>query len=780
VIGPLSGIRVLDLTDLSGAFAGKLLAGLGAKVIKVEPPEGDPSRRLAPFAGGAPHPERSLVFWFYHAGERSLVLDWRREPERLAALAAGADVLIESEPPGTLARLGLDTAALRARNPGLIVASVTPFGQQGPYRDWRASDTVAQAMGGMLFVNGHRDRPPLRSLGLQAYHQAGVFAAIGVLAALYTRAASGRGQDVDVSLQAAVAAALEHVPGFYHQEGRIPRRQGSLHWTRYFRVGRCRDGWVMHCSVGDWTSLLEWVKADGFGAPIDDPALEDVRQRAVEAERIFDALDVWGATYTVEELAASAQLRRIPYAAVRAPEALLDDPHLAARGFFVPIAHEGMTVRHPGAPFRMSDSPWQVGPPPHLGDVTEATLPPRASSDPARPRGGRPLEGVRVLDFTWIVAGPVATRILADLGAEVIKVERRGSVDFGDRRGGLSGTLMRGKRSLMIDLNDPRGVALARRLAARSDVVIDNFSARVMDNLGLDYERLRRLRPDVICVRMTGFGLTGPHRDRVSYGPTLQAETGYTLLMAEPGGPPAGFGYSYSDLAAGNLGALAVLAALWHRRATGQGQLVDFAQQEVVASLLGPILLERAANGGASAPLGSASQEAPAAPHGVYPCAGDNRWLAITVFTDEEWRRLGAVLGRPAWTEDGRFATAAGRLAHAAELDRLVAEWTRTQNADEAMTRLQSAGVIAGRVADAADLCARDPQLAARGHFVDVPTLEGRVVRIDGPPFLLSETPARVSGPGPLLGEHTDEVLRGLLGLADEEIRVLREARVVG
>jgi len=392
----------------------------------------------------------------------------------------------------------------------------------------------------------------------------------------------------------------------------------------------------------------------------------------------------------------------------------------------------------------------------------------------------RPLDGLRVLDFTWVVAGPVTTRILADLGADVIKVERRGSLDFGDRRGGLSGALMRGKRSILLDLNDPRGPDLARQLAAVSDVVIDNFSARVMTNLGLDYDTLVRLRPDIICVRMTGFGLTGPDRDHVSYGPTLQALTGYTLLMAEPGGPPAGFGYSYSDLVGGNLGALAVLAAIWHRRRTGRGQLVDLAQLETAASVLGPVLLDRAVHGGASAPAGNASQEAPGAPHGVYPCAGEERWIAITVFTDAEWERLGEAVGRPAWTRDARFATGAGRLRHAAELDRHVTEWTRGQKAEEAMVLLQRAGVAAGLVANAEDLCARDPQLAARRHFVEVPTPEGRTVRIDGPPFVLSETPAAVSGPGPLLGEHADEVLSGLLGMGAEEIAALRAAGVLG
>jgi len=378
VTGALDGVRVLDLSDQQGAFAGKLLAGLGADVVLVEPPGGSPLRSIPPFWQGVEGPERSLFFWFYSAGKRGITLDWRTAAgaATLRRLAARADVLIESEAPGTLAGLGCGSAALRAANPRLVVASITPFGQTGPYRAWRASDTVAQAMGGMMFVNGHRDGPPLRSLGLQAYHQAGIFAAVGVVSALLARDTTGRGQDVDVSLQAAVAGALEHVPGLWHQMGLVAPRQGTLHWTRYFCVGRCRDGWVMHCTLGDWTSLVEWMKADGMGAGLDDPALEDIKTRQAEADRLFAALDAWAARYTVEELVQGAQLRRIPYAAVRPPEALLRDPHLAERGFFVPIEHPdlGLTVPYPGAPFRLTDAPWRVARPPRLGEHTEQVL----------------------------------------------------------------------------------------------------------------------------------------------------------------------------------------------------------------------------------------------------------------------------------------------------------------------------------------------------------------------------------------------------------------------
>jgi crotonobetainyl-CoA:carnitine CoA-transferase CaiB-like acyl-CoA transferase len=785
VTGALAGIRVLDVGDRSGALAGRLLAGLGAEVVRVEPPGGDPMRGLPPAPG--------LFFEFHAAATRSVVLDLERAEDRatLARLAARADVLLDAGPPDRLARLGCEPARLRAASPTLVTVAITPFGPDGPWRDWRASDLIAQATGGMLYVNGWPDGPPLQALGPQAYHQAGVFAVIGVLAALAARERTGRGQHVDVSLQAAVTGALEHVPGLWHQSGQVPRRQGTLHWTRYFRVGRCRDGWVMHTTLGDWRALAAWLEADGMADNLTDPAWEDLNLRRDAAEHLFDVLDAWAARYTVGELVGSAQLRRIPYAAVRPPEALLDDPHLAARGFFVPVALPAgvpgaARAVAPGPPFRLEATPWRTGRAPRPGEHTAEVLRDWLAAGAGerrapvgRPAADRPLAGVRVLDFTWVVAGPVATRILADLGAEVIKVERPDAVDFGDRRGGLSGTLLRGKRSVVLDLAQARGVELARRLAAVSDVVVDNFSARVMDNLGLDHASLRALRPDVISVRMTGFGLTGPARDHVSYGPTLQALAGYTLLMAEPGGPPAGFGYSYSDLAGGNLGALATLAALHHRRRTGRGQLVDLAQLEAVASLLGPLLAARALDGAASAPSGNAAQEEPGAPHGVYPARGDDRWVAIAVFDDRDWARFAAALGRPAWTADPGLATRAGRLARAAEIDRRVSEWTRTRSAEETAALLQAAGVAAGRVADARDLCAGDPQLAARGHFVRVPTPEGRTVSIDGPPYRLSETPAAVSGPGPLLGEHTDAVLSGVLDLGADEIAALRAARVV-
>ena len=396
-------------------------------------------------------------------------------------------------------------------------------------------------------------------------------------------------------------------------------------------------------------------------------------------------------------------------------------------------------------------------------------------------KGRRALEGVRILDFTWVVAGPVAVRILADQGAEVIKIERRDTLDLGTRRGGFSGNLHRGKESTVVNMADPRGIEIAQKLAAVSDVVIDNFSARVMRNWGLDYESLKKIKPDIIAVSMSGFGHTGPHKDYVSYGPTLQALSGYTLQMRHPGHEPAGWGYSYADMTGGYSGALAVLMALWHRKQTGQGQFVDLAQFEAISSLVGPGLLDILNNQTPSEPVGNRSQEAPAAPHGVYRCKGDDRWCAIAVFTEAEWQSLCRVLGQPAWTREARFASLADRLQHQDALDGYIEAWTQQHTAEEVMSRLQEAGIAAGVVANGEDLD-RDPQLRARGYWAQLPAQENgktEEVILDGPPFKLSKTPGYVAAPGPLLGEHTDSVLRRLLNYSDQQIAQLKAERVI-
>ncbi len=386
------------------------------------------------------------------------------------------------------------------------------------------------------------------------------------------------------------------------------------------------------------------------------------------------------------------------------------------------------------------------------------------------------LEGVRILDFTWVVAGPVATRILADQGAEVIKIERGDENTMsvlGPRRTGLQGELHRNKRSAAINMNHPRGVELARRLAALSDLVMDNFSARVMRGWGMDYQSLVKIKPDVICISMSGLGHTGPRCNYVSYGPTLHALAGFTHLMADARGEPAGYGYSYADMAGGYSGALAALIALWHRKRTGRGQFVDLSQFEALVSLAGPALLDISVNGRTQAPPQWRSQEAPAAPHGAYRCAprggDDDRWIVIAVRSQAEWERFARASGNPGWTAEPKFRTLYLRMRNREELDAQVVRWAASQQAEAAMALLRRAGVAAGVVLNGADLCVGDPHLAKRGFFAPVKLPGGGSTRLTGVPMRLSATPGSIRTAAPEVGEDNDYILGELLGLGRAE-----------
>jgi crotonobetainyl-CoA:carnitine CoA-transferase CaiB-like acyl-CoA transferase len=389
--GALAGLRVLDLTDLKGHLCARLLADMGADVIKIEPPGGDSARRVGPFVDDRPHRDRSLFVWFYNLNKRSLTLDLSH-PEGatiLRRLAEGADVVVESFKPGEMARMGLGWDVLHALNPALVLCSIAPFGQTGPYSGYAADDSVLTALSGMLYVNGFPDAAPVRPFGLQAYHSASYYAAIATMCALLARDSSGEGQWegqwIDLSMQEATASAVEHVAASYFGTGEIERRRGTLHWSRFFRIGRCRDGYVMHCTLGDWTTLVEWVNGDGkarnLTTDLTAPEWEDVAKRRADAEHLFDVLDEWVKDYARDELLERAQLLRLPYASLRNPEDLFGDEQLLARGYFHEVEHPelGRTFRYPGAPYLFTGSPWRVTRRPplvgeHTGDILGGEL----------------------------------------------------------------------------------------------------------------------------------------------------------------------------------------------------------------------------------------------------------------------------------------------------------------------------------------------------------------------------------------------------------------------
>ncbi len=386
------------------------------------------------------------------------------------------------------------------------------------------------------------------------------------------------------------------------------------------------------------------------------------------------------------------------------------------------------------------------------------------------------LQKIRILDFTWVLAGPYATRILADFGAEVIKIQPLLPEAQDKFSRGYYNTWNRNKLGITLNLNKPQGIALAKKLVGICDAVVENFAPRVMANWGLDYDNLKKIKPDIIMLSMSTMGNTGPWRDYVGYGPTIQAFSGITYLTSYPGKPPSGFGSSYADHVAGLVAVLALLGAMEYRRKTGEGQYIDVSQVEAMASLLGGAFLEYAINGKPPEPAGNRSNEA--VPYGIYRCRGDDRWCAIGVFSDDEWRGFKRALGNPPWAEDKKLATLSGRLEHADELDKLVEEWTSERTAEEVMALLQGQGVAAGVVQDASDL-ADDPQLRAAGFFIELDHPElGRTIS-DATPIKLSDTPAKYSRAAPVAGQDNDYVYGELLGISEDELAELRQQGII-
>ena len=394
------------------------------------------------------------------------------------------------------------------------------------------------------------------------------------------------------------------------------------------------------------------------------------------------------------------------------------------------------------------------------------------------PHGGHALRGVRVLDFTWIHAGPSATRILTDQGAEVIKVESNQALAVvggpGSRtsRGlGQRHNWNAGKLSITLNMKTAQGIDIAKRLVAVSDVMAENFSGRVISNWGMDFDSLRQVKPDLIMLSMSGFGRTGPWKDRVSYGQTLQAGSGLTMLTGFPDTDPCGPASAYSDAVAGMAGAQAVLLALIHRARTGQGQWIDLSQFESLSSLLETLVLDLSINqsNGEFQRTGNRLPHGGGAPHGAYQCKGEDRWVAIAVLTDEEWRAFAQAIGEPPWTQEERFGSATSRLHDADALDHLVEDWTIEHTPEEVMQLLQAVGVSAGLVQTGADL-ANDPQLKERGFFRRVPDAQGVPRTIEGAPYKLSRTPGDAVRGAPEFGAHQTYVLRDVLGMSDDEL----------
>jgi crotonobetainyl-CoA:carnitine CoA-transferase CaiB-like acyl-CoA transferase len=747
---------------------------------------------------------RRLIEWAYNRGKdrRSIDLDDESSRGRLLELVMDSDVLVESGTPGALRRYGLDYDALSARRPDLVYVSISPFGQTGPYSEFLAADITLQAMGGHLAVTGDADRPPL-SIGVEvAYRHGGAEAASAAALAIYHRQRTGQGQHVDVSIQECIVWTLLNstmTVQLLHRDdergGAVRKERGRDLLTQV--IWPCKDGQVHFVPVGggggsaryrSYVKFTDWMTEEGYGDPFlhaRDWNGKDVNSIAQdEYDKLVALIGDFLRTKEIAELYDRAVRDRLLLAPIMRIPDLLKSPQLNQRGTY------GETiVRLPGRFAIFSETPINS----IARDATESR---RNWAEPRRVamhEGEEDVHGVfaglKVADFTWAAAGPIITKCLADHGATVIRVESTTHPDSirlggpfkdgipGLNRSGFFADFNTNKKSIALDMTTERGRSIARRLVAWSDVVTESYTPGVMARFGLDFETLHAQQPDLVMLSTCMQGQTGPYREYAGYGGQGAAIAGLHYVTGWPDAVPAGPKGAYTDSITPRFGIAALVAALGHRDRTGVGQHIDLSQIEASLQFLAPEILDFQISGHVAAPMGNRSTVH--APHGVFPCLGTDRWIAIAVESNEQFRALADVVGAPEWCTMEDLRTSSGRRARQDEMDAMISEWSRDKDCFAAMHLLQRAGVPAGAVQRPSDLLV-DPQLESNGHFWPLDHPELGTCLYNGPSFRLSRTPAQLRSSAPLLGQDTRRVLNELLGFSHAEIDDFAYAQVLG
>jgi crotonobetainyl-CoA:carnitine CoA-transferase CaiB-like acyl-CoA transferase len=779
---PLQGLRVVDLSGETTPHCGQILALFGADVVLVE--RGDTAGDRASFEWAA-----------FNAGKRSLGIgnDPARDREVLEALASACDVWIDAGPARAMPQPQL--------SPQAVHVSITPFGLTGPHADWRSSELLAQAAGGLLYLSGDAEHPPAQVGIPVAAGVAGAQAACAALLALEQRIHTGRGARIDVSMQESVANLLfttqfmAHVKAAPGRRGEAPLTASDRKITRRV-MWKCADGfatWTLWTGSGMGRKNAQtfgWMRESGvteveelLEIPWDQMGAQDLTPELVA--RVNSVVGDFFSSLSKESINREALERRILLQGVQTPAEILDDEQLRARDAFRSLElADGRAVQIVGTPVRSTAYPIEVGSaaPAWNADAEEVLqewepLRDRGAA-PVDPARGLPLEGVRVLDLGWAVVSPVTTKYLALFGADVVKLEFRGRPDPVRMTGpyplgkpSMDGSaayvsVNASKRSVGIDLNRPEARELVHKMAREADIICENFAPGTADRLGYGYDAFRALRPGVIMLSLSMQGQTGPRAAQPGLGNHLQAMSGIDHLTGFPDGLPTGPNQVLPDFIGPWIAIAALLAALEHRRQTGEGQYLDVAQLESIMLYVQPRLIEHQVAGRPPERSGNASRAA--APHGVYPVRGDDRWIAIAVETDAQWRALRTVLPDAARARFDADLGAQARLERSEELDAALASWTTDLEGDPLMHDLQSAGVPAHLVYDSSQLL-RDPQLAFRQHYRPVEHGKLGSMIVDAPAFRIEGIEPRIE-PGPRYAAHTAEVLAEWLGLNDDEI----------
>ncbi|MFT5530536.1 MAG: crotonobetainyl-CoA:carnitine CoA-transferase CaiB-like acyl-CoA transferase [Candidatus Poriferisodalaceae bacterium] len=795
---PLSHYRVLDLTDDRGQFAGCLLAQLGADVICVEPPDGHRSRRMAPFIDDEPDNDRSLFHWAYNRGKRSVVVD----AEQLLDLVRGADAVI------TCGAYDVDLEAMRLENSALVTATISPFGSDGPKAHWLGTDLTNFAAGGVMSVTGDRDRPPIRVSHPQSWLAASSDAAVGVLVALRERARSGLGQHVDVSAQQAAISMTQ-----FSMMNSLVGAPEALRIAGGLELGPFKLRFVFECSdghvnvtylfgpvIGPYSNrLFKWMHDEGE-CP-DDLAERDWIPYAMDVfegrvgmdvmERATEVIEAFIAKRSKAELFQQSIERGALIAPITTTRDLLDLEHLRVRDYWSSIQVPGRStpVDVPGPFAKLSASPLrELQRPPSIGEHTaELIAEPRRSPAVSGLSAGlrlpddeastRPLAGLKVLDLFWALAGPGATRTLADFGATVVRVESetrpellRAANPFRGEAGDTEGSLQyhspnAGKMQLQLNLAVPESWEVLLDMVRWADVVTESFTPRATRKMGLTYEALRVVNPKLIMVSSCLMGHSGPLSDYPGFGTAGASMAGFYPITGWPDRLPAGPYVAYTDYTSPRFTVAAILAAVEHLEHTGEGQHIDFSQMEAALHMTAPLFLDDELHGRTATRNGNADPAM--APHVVVPTApeGGDRWIAIACENDEQWATLAALMGR----DDLSSLRLDERLDRRVELEQILGAWTASQEPLTLQEILQSHGVPAHQVQNSTE-CVADPQLIHREQFRTVPHQTYGDSFVEGPAFTLSRSDYGPLWAGPTLGQHTFEVLTEFLGYDGDKV----------
>ncbi len=819
----LKSLRVLDLTDHRGLLAGHCLAHMGADVIQIEPPSGSPAREQAPRG-----PQGQSFFWeAYASGKRSITCDLHHAEGRalLFRLAESADFLIESAPAGVMAQLGCGYEDLRKINPRLIYVSIKPFGETGPKSGYADTDLIMWAAGGALYGARDGDKPPVRMSVPQAYLHASSDAAVGALIAHFARLHSGQGQHVEIAVQTSVAQAtlsivLAEAVGDHaftlepqSSDGKEPEKldlSGSGSATGRRKYWQVKDGMVeLHLAMGGATgkftnNLFKWMKEEA--ACPDDIARWDWvklpqefmagRLQPEDMNRARAMVGEFLSKYTRRELIAASVKRKILIAARSDIPDLASSPHYNARKVFqtgvekdapVRINWPARTTLEPPPPLRAAPRIGQ-----QTAEILAAAPAPKSSTALAAAKSIHPFEGLKVVDLSWVVAGPLVGRTLAEYGATVVRVESSVRIDAarvlspfkdserGSDRSGCYQNCNTGKLGITLDLGQEDGRAVLRDLARWADVIVESYSHGTMAKWGLGYEDLKKINPGIVMISSTLMGQTGPYAELAGFGNLGSAMAGTQALVGWPGKPPIGPFGPYTDYIGPRFALITLLSALHERRTTGEGCHIDVAQAECGLQFLAPALLDFFETGHIARANGN--YDPAMAPHNCYPCKKDGErrstWAAIAAQDEAAWRKLAAAIGQPALADDPRFATLGARHTNEQALDDIIAAWTLEHTPRQVEETLQAQGIAAHVVSASRDFC-EDRQLAHRGHIKTLAHPTMGETQVEGSRYVLSATPAQFTRPAPVFGQDEAHVLGDILGYGAEKIGKLKEGRTL-